>query len=415
MPPGRDLTKSPTLAIDLGFCTTELAVLEGGRPVALPLRGSVILRALGSPGAGLPSVAHVTSGGELVVGEEALAQLVNKPRSTLLGVPRLLGLSPEALTGGELAWWSGLALRAEPDGSVVLDVDGKTHGATALVAALLRRAREGAEAQLGVAVDAAVIAVDGAMSKRARAALADASRAAGLAVRAVVEAPLAVAHAYRVNRGAERAGRERVAVVRFGGGSVDVALLSVSAEGVDLDAQRSEPTLGGAELDSLIAAWLVERTLAASAVDLRREPASMRRLAKVAEEARISLSTRESAELGLPFLSMGPKGPVHVAEVLTRTAFEELAREPLERVLAHARALAAEARLEGRPVDRLLLVGGVTRAPLVRRELEAAFGRAAEQTEGFEPVGAIARGAALFGALSTGEPRPVKAPRKRKT
>lgn len=390
----KDAAPTLDLAIDLGFRTTEVAVLEGDRPVAIPLRGSVILQALAQGGAGLPTVVHVTPGGDLVAGEEAEAQLVNKSRSTVAGVPRLLGLEHEALAAHRPAIWSGLAFTRANDGSVEVDIDGKTHGVVALCAAVLRRVKQGAEAALGAQVDAATIAVSAGMSERGRAALADAAAAAGLELRGVVEAPAAIARAWWASRPAGAA-RERLAVVRIGAGSADLALASVGAEGVDMLARRSEPELGGADLDSRIAEWVAERVLAESGVDLRKEPASMRRLARVGEEVRITLSSRDSEQMSLPFLSMGPKGPVSVAEELTQSTLEGLVRDLVERLVAHARALAGDSALEGRPVDQLILVGGATRMPLLRRELEAAFGRPA--TAGFDDVGAIARGTALLG------------------
>lgn len=408
MPPRKSAAPPLSLAIDLGFRTTELAVLDGDRPVAIPLRGSVILQALAAAGAGLPAVVHVTPGGDLVAGVEAEAQLVNKPRSTVAGVPRLLGLDHEALAAHRPAIWSGLAFTRAADGSVELEIEGKTHDTTTLCAAVLRRVKQGAEAALGAPADTATIAVSAGMSEKGRAALADAAAAAGLELRGVVEAPTAIARAWWASRPAGSA-RERLAVVRVGGGSSDLALASVGAEGVDMLARRSEPELGGADLDSRIAEWVAERVQAQSGIDLREEPASMRRLAKVGEEVRITLSSRESEQMNLPFLSMGPKGPVSVAEVLTRSALEGLVRDFVERLLAHARALAGDVALAGRPVDQLLLVGGVTRMPLLRRELEAAFGRPA--TEDFDDVGAIARGTALIGGDASAS---GKRPRKRK-
>jgi molecular chaperone DnaK len=409
MPPRKAAPPPFSLAIDLGFRTTEVAVLDGDRPAAVPLRGSVILRALAAGGAGLPTVVHGTPGGDLVAGEEAEAQLINKPRSTVAGVSRLLGLDHERLAAHRPALWSGLAFRRANDGSVEVEIDGKAHGAEALCAAVLRRVKQGAEASLGVPVDAATIAVSAGTSEKGRAALAAAAGAAGLELRGLVEAPAAIARAWWASRPAGSA-RERVAVVRMGGGSTDLALASVGAEGVDLLARRSEPELGGTDLDSRVAEWVADRVHAGSGVDLRKEPASMRRLARVGEEVRITLSSRESEEMSLPFLSMGPKGPVNVAELLTQSTLEGLVRDLVERVLAHARALAGDVALGGRPVDQLILVGGTTRMPLLRRELEAVFGGPA--AEDFDDLGAIARGAALLG----GDPSPnAQRPRKPKT
>ena len=391
---------NPALAIDLGFTSTEVAFFDEQGPVAIPLRGSPILLALNAEGMGLPSVVTVTTGGEVVAGQEAEAQFVNAPARTLTGVTRAIALEFDALSSARPAAWAGIEFAMSSDGGVALQVDGNVYPPERLCAVLIEAARLGSARYLRVVPEAGFIALPGAMSKRGRAVVAAAASAAGLDLRGIIPSVAAIGLALAAT---PATGPYRAAICRMGGGSFDVALAEVEHSRVRLLSHRFGAR-GGVDLDTAIADWVVSKVMAAHNVDLRGDRAAHRRLVKVAEEVKRELSRAEQTSINLPFVSFGPRGPVNVDENFTRADLDALARPICDGMVAEAREALRESGAGS--VDHVVLVGGMCQVRALRAGLKEVFGGA--PLADFQPVGAIARGLALHAA---GADRSLSIPR----
>jgi molecular chaperone DnaK len=359
----------PIIGIDLGTSNSAAAVLRGGRPVIIPSAEGVTLG-----GKAFPSYIALIADGQMLVGEPARRQATVNPDGTTTAFKRLMGrrekvrlrdreFSPEELSGF-----------------------------------LLQKIKRDAEAFLGEPVRQAVVTVPAYFNDNQRNATKDAARIAGLEVVRLVNEPTAAALAY----GLDRLGQElRIAVVDFGGGTLDVTIMEFGKGVFEVKATSGNTQLGGTDMDKLVFEHLADRFRDQTGVDVRADRMAAARLREAAEVAKIELSTSTTTHITLPFLAAGRAGPVHLDLDLTRTELERIVRPVVERCREPVLQAFRDANLEPKRIDRLVFVGGPTRMPLVRASFEELVGRKGET--GIDPMECVAQGAAIQAGVLGGE------------
>ncbi len=352
------------LGIDLGTSHCRVAVFVGGEPRLVPLSPD-------GKGQGMPSAIALDEQDRFFVGARARAQLLIDPENAVASA------------------WS----RLDRHGPVAVELRGRPHPLPELLSHLMTTLREAAQAWAGKPISRAVLSVPAAFDDRQRAALLQAGRLAGLEVLRIVNAPSAAALAFGFGRGLAR---KRVLVYDLGGGSFEASLLEITGDDLDVVGTASAALLGGAEFDRRIADELGRLLEAELKVAPGASPHGMQRILDAAEQTKIQLSELESTEVHVPFATAREDGtPVDFRSTLTRETLERLTSDLVDRTVETTRAVLAAANLTPQSLDEVLLVGGQSRTPLVRRKLEEALGRPARSEP--DPQGAVARGAAILG------------------
>jgi len=359
----------PIIGIDLGTSNSAAAVLRGGRPIIIPSAEGVTLG-----GKAFPSYVAVTADGQTLLGEPARRQATVNPEGTATAFKRLMGrrekvrlrereFSPEELSGF-----------------------------------LLQKIKRDAEAYLGESVSRAVVTVPAYFNDNQRNATKDAGRIAGLEVVRLVNEPTAAALAYGLDRLAQEL---RIAVVDFGGGTLDVTIMEFGKGVFEVKATSGDTQLGGTDMDKLIFEFVADRFRAQTGLDVRGDRMAAARLREAGEVAKIELSTSATTRITLPFLSAGPSGPVHLDYELTRAELERIVRPVVERCRSPVLQAFRDAGIEPNRIDRLVFVGGPTRMPMVRAFFEDLVGRKGET--GVDPMECVAQGAAIQAGVLAGE------------
>jgi molecular chaperone DnaK len=379
---------SKVIGIDLGTTNSCVAFVAEGRPVVIP-------NAEGTRTT--PSVLARTESEEWLVGAIAKRQSVTNPQGTVFAVKRLIGRrydSPEAQSAV-----ATLAYDVVPsdNGDAWVRLGDATYSPPELSAHVLRKLRESAEDYLGEPVRDAVVTVPAYFNDSQRQATKDAGRLAGLNVLRIINEPTAAAIAY----GLKDQSGAKVAVYDLGGGTFDISILEIGAGVIDVLSTSGDTYLGGEDFDQRLVDWLFERFEAQSQISLRGDRVAIQRLKEAAEKAKCDLSSVEQTSLELPFIATDATGPKHLSLALTRATLEQLTRDLVERTLGPCRQALADAGLQPRDVDRVLIVGGQTRMPLVKREVARFFGR--EPSEAMNPDEVVAVGAAIQAAVLRGE------------
>lgn len=360
---------SRSVGIDLGTTNSVISVLEGGQPHVL----------LNAEGARLtPSVVAFTESGELLVGELAKRQAVMNPSRTFRSFKRAMG------------------------SDVSFDVDGRTLTPQELSARVLLKLKDDAEAQLGVPVSEVSISVPAYFSDAARQATLEAGRIAGLEVLRLVPEPTAAALSF----GLDRAGSGLALVFDLGGGTLDVSVLDLFEGRIEVRATSGDAALGGDDFDAALAGHLVGMVLEVSGVDVSDDLTAMQRIRDAAEQAKIELSSMQSTAISLPFLTSRDGEPVHFSTTLSRELFEELSAALVERIVGPVQQVLADAGVDGRTLDHVLLVGGSSRIPAVRQRLSRLLGGRTFSSE-VNPDEAVSAGAALQSGVLSGEVKDV--------
>jgi molecular chaperone DnaK len=383
-PRSRTLARTMSLAIgiDLGTTRCAVGVFEGGRAATL---------LSGRHPFSLPSVVGVDEDGAPVLGERARRLTLTRPQAMWPGLRRLLGRRFDEQ--GLAAWRPFTPVRAA-GGDVHVRVGEGATSPPELLAPLLRQARRTTETQLGEAVHAAVVAVRGQLGDAGRRATIAACRIAGIDVRRLVHSTTAAALVHQATRAA--VGDELVAVVDFGGGGFDAALIEVGDRSVEVLAHRGVD-VGGEDLDARVGEWLLAEAAERAGVDGAADPVVRARVRDVAERVRVALSDAKDAEVHLPYLAADEAGPRHLHTRLTQARLEKLTADLLERCKgAMLRALDESGR-SAADVGHVLLVGGCARMPAVHGLAEAVFKQVPSAAPGGDDV--VARGAALLGGL----------------
>lgn len=357
------------VGIDLGTTNSVVSVLEGGEPV-------VIANAEGARTT--PSVVAFAKNGEVLVGEVAKRQAVTNVDRTVRSVKRHMGTN-----------WT-------------VDIDGKAYTAQEISARTLMKLKRDAEAYLGENVTDAVITVPAYFSDAERQATKEAGEIAGLNVLRIINEPTSAALAYGLDKGDIE---QTILVFDLGGGTFDVSLLEIGDGVVEVKATSGDNHLGGDDWDNKVVDYLVTQFKNAHGVDLSKDKMAMQRLREAAEKAKIELSSSMNSSINLPYITASAEGPLHLEENISRSQFEQLTADLLERTKAPFRSVLKDAGVTIDKIDQVVLVGGSTRMPAVTDLVKAETGK--EPNKGVNPDEVVAIGAALQAGVLKGEVKDV--------
>ncbi len=356
------------VGIDLGTTNSVVAVLEGGEP-------TVIANAEGARTT--PSVVAFAKSGEVLVGEVAKRQAVTNVDRTIRSVKRHMGTD-----------WK-------------VAIDDKSFTPQQISAFILQKLKRDAEAYLGETVTDAVITVPAYFSDAQRQATKEAGEIAGLNVSRIVNEPTAAALAYGLDKGDD----QTILVFDLGGGTFDVSLLEIGEGVVEVKATSGDNHLGGDDWDERIVEWMVKKFKANNGVDLSKDKIALQRLQEAAEKAKIELSSSSETTVHLPYITHGESGPLHFEEKLTRSEFQKITADLLERTKAPFRSVVKDAGVDVKDIDHVVLVGGSTRMPAVAEVVRELTGR--DPNKGVNPDEVVAVGAALQAGVLKGEVKDV--------
>ena len=380
---------SKVIGIDLGTTNSCVAFIENGEPVVIP-------NAEGSRTT--PSVIAFTKDGERRVGSVAKRQAVTNPENTVYSVKRLMGRRFESEEATRHATVVPYRVVQALNGDAWVQAGDKELSPPEVSALILARMKEVAEAYLGETVTDAIVTVPAYFDDAQRQATRDAGRIAGLDIKRIINEPTAAALAY----GLEKKKQGRVVVYDLGGGTFDVSVLEISDGVFKVLATNGDTHLGGEDFDTMIVDRLAEAFAADNGgIDLRKDRVSLQRLKEQAEKAKHELSSTLETEINLPFIAADATGPKHLVTTLKRSELEILCVDLVERTLEPCRKALADAGIKTDQIDEVILVGGMTRMPIVQRKVAELFGRPAHK--GVNPDEVVAVGAAIQGASMTGE------------
>jgi molecular chaperone DnaK len=374
------------IGIDLGTTNSVVAVMEGGEPTVI----------VNQEGARLtPSVVAFTKDGERLVGQVAKRQAVTNPENTIYSIKRFMGRKFDEVRSEA----SRVAYRVASNGNgdAWVEARGRKYSAPEISAMVLQKLKQAAEDYLGEKVTDAVITVPAYFNDAQRQATKDAGKIAGLNVVRIINEPTAAALAY----GLDKKKDETIAVYDFGGGTFDISVLEVGEGVVEVKATNGDTHLGGDDLDDRIIEWLVAEFKKSEGIDLSKDRMAVQRLKEGAEKAKIELSSAVETEINLPFISADQTGPKHLQLKLTRAKLEQLVEDLLQRTLTPVRQALADAGVDPKRIDEVVLVGGSTRMPRVQQLVRELFGK--EPHKGVNPDEVVAVGAAAQGGVLTGD------------
>jgi molecular chaperone DnaK len=374
------------IGIDLGTTNSVVSVMEGGQP-------TVITNEEG--GRTTPSVVGFSDDGERLVGAIARRQAITHPTQTIYSIKRFMGRRLDEVP--EETSLVPYEVVEGKDGSVSVKIDDQLFAPPEISAMILGKLKSAAEAYLGTTVTSAVITVPAYFNDAQRQATKDAGKIAGLDVKRIINEPTAAALAY----GLDKKEDEKIAVFDFGGGTFDISILEVGENIVEVKATNGDTHLGGDNLDQRVIDYLVEEFQKDQGIDLRKDPMAVQRLREAAEKAKIELSTAQSTDINLPYITADQSGPKHLTLKLSRAKFEQLIEDLVERSLEPCRKALADSGLKAAEIDEIVLVGGTTRIPLVQQKVQELFGKELNQT--VNPDEVVAIGAAIQGGVLAGD------------
>ena len=382
------------IGIDLGTTNSVVAVMEGGDPVVIP-------NAEG--GRTTPSVVGFTKDGERLVGTVAKRQAVTNPQNTVFSIKRFMGRKLSEVQDEQKR--VPYKVLPGPNDVVQVEVQAKRFTPPEISAMILQKMKQTAEDYLGQTVTKAVVTVPAYFNDAQRQATKDAGKIAGLDVLRIINEPTAAALAY----GLDKKKDEKVAVFDLGGGTYDISVLELydvdGSRQFEVKSTNGDTHLGGDDFDQRVIDWIVGEFKRDQGIDLSKDPMALQRLKEAAEKAKMELSSTNSTDINLPFITADQSGPKHLNYQLTRAKFEQLVDDLITRTLEPMRKALKDAGLEPKDIDEVLLVGGSTRIPKIQEEVKKFFGK--EPNKGVNPDEVVAIGAAVQGAVLTGEQKDV--------
>jgi molecular chaperone DnaK len=385
---------SRILGIDLGTTNSCMSVMEGGEPVVIP----------NAEGARTtPSVVAFTKTGERLVGQAAKRQAVTNPRNTIFSAKRLIGRKFSEVQK-EIASFPFKVVEGKGgDAYIEAQVGDKTEqfAPQQIASFVLAKLKADAEAYLGEKITQAVITVPAYFNDAQRQATKDAGKIAGLEVMRIINEPTAASLAY----GLDKKKDEKIAVFDLGGGTFDVSVLEIGDGVFEVKATNGDTHLGGDNWDEALINWLVDTFKKENGIDLRKDPMALQRLKEEAEKAKIALSSTQSVDINLPFITADASGPKHLNIALTRAKMEQICESLFERCIPPFKSCLKDAGLDSSKIDELVLVGGMTRMPRVVEIAKGLGGKPPHQ--GVNPDEVVAIGAAVQGGVLKGEVRDV--------
>jgi molecular chaperone DnaK len=358
------MTMARAVGIDLGTTNSVISVLEGGDP-------KVIANAEGHRTT--PSVVAFAKNGEVLVGDQAKRQAITNPDRTIRSVKRHMGTD-----------WTTV-------------IDGKTYTAQEISARILQKLKKDAEDFLGEPITKAVITVPAYFGDAQRQATKEAGQIAGLEVERIVNEPTAASLAY----GLDKNNDELILVYDLGGGTFDVSVLEIGEGVFEVKSTSGDTNLGGDDWDQKVMDWLVSEFKAENGIDLSKDAMALTRLKEAAEKAKIELSSVQSTEINLPFITANADGPIHLLKTLSRAEFERMTTDLVERTRAPFERAIKDAGVDVAAIDHVILVGGSTRIPSVQRLVEELAGKEPNRT--VNPDEVVALGAAIQAGVLTGD------------
>jgi len=385
---------SKILGIDLGTTNSCMAVLEGSEPLVLE----------NSEGARTtPSVVAFTKTGERLVGQAAKRQAVTNSRNTVFSVKRLMGRKFSELTDADKRVPYKIVPAANGDAHVEVEVAGekKAYSPQEISAMILSKLKADAESRLGEKITEAVITVPAYFNDSQRNATKAAGEIAGLNVRRIINEPTAASLAYGLDKKAD----EKIAVYDLGGGTFDISVLEIGDGVFEVLATDGDTHLGGDDWDNKLIQWIINEFKTDSGIDLSNQPDALQRIKEEAEKAKIALSSSQSYDLNLPFITADQTGPKHIMKTLTRAKMEQLTDDLFERTVKPVKDCLAAAKLDASKIDELVLVGGMTRMPRVIETARKLAGK--DPHQGVNPDEVVGIGAAIQGGVLRGDVKDV--------
>ncbi len=382
------------IGIDLGTTNSVVSVMEGGDPVVIPNSEG---------GRTTPSVVGFSKDGERLVGQIAKRQAVTNPQNTVFSIKRFMGRKMNEVQ--EETKRVPYKVVSGANDVVAVEVQGKRYTPPEISAMVLQKMKQTAEDYLGHSVTKAVVTVPAYFNDSQRQATKDAGKIAGLDVLRIINEPTAAALAY----GLDKKKDEKVAVFDLGGGTYDISILELyDVEGsrqFEVKSTNGDTHLGGDDFDQRVIDWLVGEFKRDQGIDLSKDPMALQRLKEAAEKAKMELSSTQQTDINLPFITADQSGPKHLNYTLSRAKFEQLVDDLVQRSIPPMKQALKDAGLEPKDIDEVLLVGGSTRIPKIQQIVKDFFGK--EPNKGVNPDEVVAIGAAVQGAVLTGEQKDV--------
>jgi molecular chaperone DnaK len=380
------------IGIDLGTTNSCVAVMEGGKP-------KVVENAEGARTT--PSIVAFAKDGERLVGQPAKRQAVTNPENTVFAVKRLIGRrfdDPVTKKDTELVPYK---ITRGANGDAWVNAGDKDYSPSQISAFILQKMKETAEAYLGETVTQAVITVPAYFNDAQRQATKDAGQIAGLEVLRIINEPTAAALAY----GLEKQDGKTIAVYDLGGGTFDISVLEIGDGVFEVKSTNGDTFLGGEDFDAKIVDYLADEFKKQEGIDLRGDRLALQRLKEGAERAKIELSSAQTTEVNLPFITADQNGPKHLVKTITRADLEKLVEDLIKRTLEPCRKAIADAGVKAEDISEVVLVGGMTRMPRVREIVKEFFGK--EPHTGVNPDEVVAMGAAIQAGVLQGDVKDV--------
>lgn len=382
---------SKILGIDLGTTNSCMAVMEGGK-------AEVLENAEGARTT--PSVVAFSKDGERLVGQAAKRQAITNPKNTVFSAKRLIGRKFDELSEEEKNTPYKIVKAKNGDAHIEVEVGGetKTYSPQEIAAMVLSKLKADAESKLGETITDAVITVPAYFNDSQRNATKAAGEIAGLDVKRIVNEPTAAALAY----GLDKKGEEKIAVYDLGGGTFDISVLEIDEGFFEVLATDGDTQLGGDDWDNVIISSIVKQFKEDTGIDLNGQPDALQRIKEEAEKAKIALSSSQSYEINLPFITADQSGPKHIQQTLTRAQLEQMTDSLFERTKGPVNACLKEAGVSAGDIDELVLVGGMTRMPKVIETAKQLAGK--DPHKGVNPDEVVAVGAAIQGGVLAKDP-----------
>ncbi len=380
------------IGIDLGTTNSCVAVMEGGKP-------KVIENAEGARTT--PSIVAFAKDGERLIGQPAKRQAVTNPDNTVFAVKRLIGRrfdDPITKKDTELVPYT---IVKGSNGDAWVKAGGEDYSPSQISAFILQKMKETAESYLGETVTQAVITVPAYFNDAQRQATKDAGKIAGLEVLRIINEPTAAALAY----GLEKDNNKTIAVYDLGGGTFDISILEIGDGVFEVKATNGDTFLGGEDFDSKLVQYFADEFKKVEGIDLTKDKLALQRLKEAAEKAKIELSSAQTTEVNLPFITADQNGPKHLVKTLSRAELERLVDDLITRTLDPCRKAMADAGVKSAQIDEVVLVGGMTRMPKVRQVVKEFFGK--EPHTGVNPDEVVAIGAAIQAGVLQGDVKDV--------
>jgi molecular chaperone DnaK len=384
------------LGIDLGTTYSAMAYVEGGEPQIIENAEGVRTT---------PSIVAMSKGGERLVGLLAKRQAITNPKNTIYGVKRLMGHRFDDPSVARDSKNAPFEIAKSDDGGVKVKMGDKQFRPEEISSMILAKLKADAEARLGEKIEEAVITVPAYFDDSQRQATKNAGEIAGFKVRRIINEPTAAALAYGFNKKKD----EKVVVFDFGGGTFDVTVLEIGGDGdeqsIEVKSTDGDSHMGGEDIDQKIITWIATEFKKETGIDITNDPLAVQRLKEAAEKAKHELSSTQTSEINIPFITSNESGPQHLLKTLNRSTLEELASEYINRSIEITKRALAASGLPMNEIDEVILVGGQTRMPKIQEEVKKLFGK--EPNRSINPDEVVALGAAIQAGILQGDVKDI--------